>query len=139
MPQGVTITNATLQLKCTAVHGTPTGKMVFYRILQDWDQTTITDKSSPGYTSQDSVVVDWPKSGEWLSIDVTKIVQYWYDHPESNFGIMGHCAGATMPGTGAIEFNNMYYGNSNQRPILNVSYTTPNRCRNKRTKSSFPI
>ncbi len=124
LPQGITITQATMQLMCTSVAGTLSGEMVFCRILGNWDQMTITDKTAPSYTLQGSIVSDWPKAGHWLSVDVTDFVKFWFAHPESNFGMMGHSTGTTPSATGAVEFNNYQYSNSAYRPKLNIIYTT---------------
>ena len=123
LPQGNTITHATIEFKCTSTYGTLTGQMVFYRFLGDWGETTITSNNVPPYTSQDSIVKNWPAAGQWLSIDATNLVQFWYAHPDSNFGLYGHCANTTAT-NGAVEFNSSRFGTSADRPKLTITYTT---------------
>ena len=123
LPTGTNISQATIEFKCTSTYGTLTGQMVFYRLLQNWGETTITSNTVPLYTSQDSIVTSWPSAGQWLSIDVTKIVRFWYEHPDSNFGIFGYCANATA-NNGAVEFNSSRFSTSTDRPKLTIVYST---------------
>ena len=123
LPQGITITQATMEFKCTSIYGSLTGQMVFYRLLQDWGETTITSNNVPPYTSQDSIVKNWPASGQWLSLDATNFVQFWYKHSDSNFGIYGHCVNTTS-NNGAVEFNSSRFASSADRPKLTITYTT---------------
>jgi hypothetical protein len=123
LPQGSTITHATIEFKCTSTYGTLTGQMVLYRFLQDWGETTITHNNMPSYTSQDSIVTNWPAAGQWLSIDATNLVRFWYAHPDSNFGLYGHCVNTTA-NNGAVEFNSSRFATSADRPKLTITYTT---------------
>jgi hypothetical protein len=123
LPTGCNISQATIEFKCTSTYGTLTGQMVFYRFIQNWGETTITSNKVPSYTSQDSIVISWPSAGQWLSIDVTKIVRFWNEHPDSNFGIFGHCANATA-NNGAVEFNSSRFSTSADRPKLTIIYST---------------
>jgi hypothetical protein len=97
--------------------------MVFYRFIQSWGETTITSNTVPYHTSQDSIVKNWPSAGQWLSIDVTPLVRFWYEHPDSNFGIFGHCANATA-NNGAVEFNSSRFPTGTERPKLTIVYST---------------
>ncbi|RPI02736.1 MAG: DNRLRE domain-containing protein [Ignavibacteriae bacterium] len=123
LPPGCRITRATMELKCTSTFGTLTGEMVFYRILQPWGETTITTNNLPLYTSQDSIIKSWPAAGQWFSIDVTSFVRFWQEHPDSNFGIYGHCTNTTA-NTGAVEFNSSRFTTSADRPRLMITYST---------------
>jgi hypothetical protein len=123
LPQGSTITQATIEFKCTSIYGSLTGQMVFYRLLQDWGETTITSNNVPPHTSQDSIVKSWPTAGQWLSIDATNLVRFWCEHPDSNFGLYGHCVN-TIANNGAVAFNSSRFSTSADRPKLTITYTT---------------
>jgi hypothetical protein len=122
LPQGITITQATIEFKCISTYGSMTGQMVFYRFIQAWGETTITTNNMPQHTSQDSIVKNWPSAGQWLSIDATKLVRFWYEHPDSNFGMYGHCVNTTSA-NGAAAFNSSRAITAADRPKLTITYT----------------
>jgi hypothetical protein len=122
LPKGINITSAIIEFKCKAFYGTLTGQMVFYRFLQTWDAAKVSFVTLPQYTSEDSIIADWPAVGAWLSINATNLVRFWYEHPDSNFGLYGHCANTTS-NTGAVEFYGSSYSSA-YRPKLTVTYTT---------------
>ena len=121
LPQTGNILSATLQMKCTARYGTLTGRMAFYRIVEDWGATTVTYNSMPRHTSQDSILADWPAVNQWLSVDVTQLVRFFVAHPDSNFGIYGHSAN-TAGGTGAVELNSSRFSDSLGWPVLAIQF-----------------
>jgi hypothetical protein len=123
LPQGITITQATIDFKCVSTYGSMTGQMAFYRFLQSWGEESITTNNLPPHTSQDSIVKNWPSAGQWLSIDATSLVRFWYEHPDSNFGIYGHCVNTTST-NGAAAFYSSRYGTSADRPKLTITYST---------------
>jgi hypothetical protein len=122
LPVGCNISQAKIEFKCSSTWGTLTGQMVFYRFLQSWGETTITNNNLPPHTSQDSIIQSWPSAGQWLSIDVTNIVRFWYEHPDSNFGIYGYCANTTSQ-NGAAAFYSSRYATGSDRPKLTINYT----------------
>ena len=121
IPQGRTIAQVTIEFKCASTYGSLTGEMVFYRFLKEWGESIITSNNVPSYTSQDSIVKDWPVAGQWLSLDATNIVRFWYEHPDSNFGLFGHCVNTTA-NNGAAAFYSSRQTTSADRPRLTIFY-----------------
>lgn len=139
LPAGITITQATIEFKCGGSYGTLTGQMVFYRFLNSWDESTINSNNVPSFTIQDSITRNWPASGQWFSLDVTNFVKFWYEHPDSNFGIYGHCINTTA-NTGAIAVYSSRYGTSADRPKLTITYlTTDVKSEGALTPSNFRL
>jgi hypothetical protein len=54
---------------------------------------------------------------------VTNLVRFWYEHPDSNFGVYGHCVNTTA-NNGAVAFNSSRFGTAADRPKLTITYST---------------
>jgi hypothetical protein len=122
LPKNITITSATMQLKCNSIYGTISGQMVYYRFTEDWVETKVTYARLPKHTNEDSVITNWPIPNKWHSVDITKFVQLWIDDTTKNLGIYGHSAKTT--GQCCAEFNSSDASTDSLRPKLIITYTT---------------
>jgi len=121
LPQDISITSAVMELKCSGVYGSLSGRMVYYRIVGEWEETGVSFAGLPGHTPEDSVTADWPVSGKWHAVDITRFVRQWISDPSTNLGIYGHSAGTT--GQCCIQFNSSDVSTAANRPKLTVTYT----------------
>jgi hypothetical protein len=122
LPQDISITSAVMELKCSGVYGSLSGRMVYYRIVGEWEETGVSFTGLPGHTPEDSVIADWPVSGQWHAVDITRFVQKWVEDPPSNRGIYGHSAGTT--GQCCIQFNSSDVSTVANHPKLTITYVT---------------
>jgi len=136
LPKNITVTNATMELRCTGVYGAISGRMVYYRLTANWGETQVTTATLPAYTNEDSVVTAWPAAGKWHAVDITKFVQKWIQDSASNFGVYAHCAGTTSQCD--AEFYSSDASTGNVRPKLTITYTTATDDV-ERLKSSQPL
>jgi hypothetical protein len=121
LPQNVSITSAIMELKAGSLTGSLSGQMVYYRITDDWKETGVTFATLPGYTPEDSVITNWPTSGQWHAVDITQFVQKWYADTASNHGIYGHSVRTTKQCT--QQFSSSDVSTAANRPKLTITYT----------------
>ena len=140
IPAGSVITSATISLYADSTTansgngypGEPTygsnDQSVLQRITSPWNHLSATWHTQPSTTSSNQVTV--PQStdnAQNYTLDVSAFLQFWVQHPDSNFGIM-----LSMPGAGI--FNNLIFCSSAHpnpalRPALNICYQSPpNAC-----------
>ncbi len=122
LPKNISISSAIMELKCSNIYGSISGRPVYYRVTGNWEETQVTVATLPTYTKEDSVATDWPTVGQWHSVDITKFVQKWIQDTTSNCGIYGHCAGTT--GQCDAEFYSSDASVSNSRPKLTITYAS---------------
>jgi hypothetical protein len=123
IPSGAIILSATAQYSCNMIYGTLTGQMAFYRLIQNWDGTTVTHSTAPQYTTTAPIIMNWPTTvGQKILINVTAFVQFWQVQSDSNFGIFGHSINTTGTGSGAIGYYSSRYTDSTQQPTLTIKY-----------------
>jgi len=72
-------------------HSTLSGSnmCILNRVITPWEESTITWNNQPATTDQDAVIM--PESEDQMQdyfIDVTEMVQYMVDNPDSNYGFM---------------------------------------------------
>ncbi|MCD4733943.1 DNRLRE domain-containing protein, partial [bacterium] len=61
IPAGATITSAEFRIYVADFHGSPNGEMAYYRVTEDWDETTVTYLGMPAYTTDGAVfTANWP-------------------------------------------------------------------------------
>lgn len=90
LPENVQITGATIYLRFIQLYGSQSGRMVYYRILEDWDETDVDFETEPEYTEEDAVFCGWtPAPDVWHSVDIIGFVQQWHEDSTTNFGIYG--------------------------------------------------
>jgi hypothetical protein len=124
LPADISITGAVMELKCSGIYGSLSGRMVYYRIVDDWEETGVSFSVLPGHAPEDSVTADWPVSGQWHAVDITGFVRQWMADPSSNRGIYGHSAATT--GQCCVQFNSSDVATVANRPKLTVTFTTAN-------------
>jgi hypothetical protein len=123
LPKDANIVSAIMEMKVNGIYGTlaDSGKLVYYRMTENWEEDNVTCATIPHYAKVDSIVTSWPRSGQWHSVDITTFVQKWYQDTTSNHGIYGFCYGTT--GQCDVEFSSSDASSSSNRPKLTITYT----------------
>lgn len=119
--ENITIESAMMELKFNVLHGSESGQMIYFPIIEDWVETEVTYNTQPTISRDDSVVTVWPNPGQWHQIDLTGFVTMWHDHPGSNYGTYGHCFGTSS--TCCAEFHSSDSSSEENRPKLTVVYS----------------
>jgi len=126
IPQGATITSAQLELYC---YGKPTTKQTLnlHLVTSDWGESTANwTNMNNKYNSSVIASIDGGTSVDWkIWSGLSSVVQSWLNGSVSNYGLMIKCASETSSSTITYNFGSNNYTTVSQRPILRVSYTTP--------------
>jgi len=91
----LTILEAKMMFYCISTSGSPSGNSAFYRIIESWDENTVTHNNQPNHDASGPVYSTWPTAGEWFEIDITNFMQGWYDGSYDNFGVYCHSKDTT--------------------------------------------
>ncbi len=122
LPANAIIENAVMEMWFNQLWGSESGEMVYYPILEYWEETQVTYNTQPAYSHDDSVVTGWPQqNNSWHPVDVTEFVRMWHDGSLENFGIYCHCQNTLS--TCCAEFNSSDVGMEERRPRLTIEYT----------------
>lgn len=124
IPSAATITSATMELWCGDA-GSPTAYYIkFYRMLKDWDETTVTwNNPSDKYdyaTVDGSSTVSGPNT--WYSFDLTTLVQNWFNNTYANYGVL--LIGDETANYTYKAFYSKEVSDTAKRPKLTVIYST---------------
>jgi hypothetical protein len=113
---------ATLALRpiTDAGWGTPPMDCHLRRIVEDWDEETVTWNNQPDY---DDPTLDFSYTSDsgWLYVDVTEIVRNWLEDGEPNHGFIFGPQGSDY--CGALVYSGEYSDNPDWRPALQIRYT----------------
>lgn len=126
LPKGANVINATLSLYYNSTSGTPghlgTNATYLRRLIQPWDENTVAWNMQPFYSTDDQVLL--PQSSlpdqDYENIDVTNIVKYSVDHPNSSYGFIMMLQ--TEEGLASMKFYSSDGPNPDERPRLVVTY-----------------
>lgn len=123
IPEGSTIDSAEFRIFCSQFYGAPSGEMVYYRVTEGWNETTVCYNNMPSYTTDGALFTsNWPSSGSWHTMDVTSFVAEWYAGTD-NYGLYCHSTGCTS--TSDCAYYSSRVSNQNYRPALIVTFTPP--------------
>jgi len=117
---GAAVTYAELNLYCSYEWGTLTDDNRVFRADGTWDEGTVTWNNAPGYESTMWEGFDAPAVDDWLSVDVTAMVQSWLDGGYPHHGFYIASGQATNGG------RYFYSGESTEgtlRPFIYMEYT----------------
>ncbi len=122
IPAGATIDSAEFRIYCIQMSGGGSGQMVYYRVIEDWSETTVCYNNMPDYTEDGGIILPtWPSTSSWHSVDVTDFVIGWFSETTDNYGL--HCGSQNTSST-----KDAIYASSRVsatfRPRLVVTYTT---------------
>jgi len=134
VPLDATITEATLNLWVTNKSNPSSLSLYAFSLHCPWQEGTATwlrpnsdtlwgapGTNAPCGDHEDELVGEVSLGGdqEWTSIDITKAVQVWAQHPEENFGLLliGH-GGASVE----YQFASSQWKDRHQRPKLLLTY-----------------
>ncbi|MEO7906013.1 MAG: DNRLRE domain-containing protein [Saprospiraceae bacterium] len=126
LPKGANVINATLSLYYNSTSGTPghlgTNATYLRRLIQPWDENTVAWNQQPFYSTDDEVLI--PQSSQpdqdYENIDVTAIVKYSVDHPNTSYGFMMMLQ--VEEGMGSMKFYSSDGSNIDEHPRLVITY-----------------
>ncbi len=124
IPDGATIDSAVYRIYCGQLNGSPSGEMAYYRVIEDWSETTVNYANMPDHTEDGAIfTTDWPSTGTWKSVDITDSVVDWFAGVLDNYGLYCHSRNCTSTS------DCIYYSSrgpyTSYRPRLIVTYTDP--------------
>jgi len=119
IPSNSVIISATLKLYD---HSTASYEVCVYPVSADWSESTITWNNQPDYNSSLQSCVTTPStSGQWVSWDVTDIVEEWVEGGLENYGFV-----LKASENGLEKFYSKEYSDSSKHPELIIEYVEPN-------------
>lgn len=126
IPQGATITSAQLELYC---YGKPTSGQTLnlHLVTSDWSESSAnwTNMNNRYNTTVIASIEGGTTTGWKIWNGLGDTVQGWLNGSISNNGLMIKCASETSATAFKYEFGSNNYAVVSQRPILRISYTTP--------------
>jgi hypothetical protein len=124
IPEGATIDDAEFRIFCATFYGSPSGQMAYYRVIEAWNENTVTYTNRPDHTTDGALFTSsWPGTSSWHVFDVTSFVALWFGGTVDNFGMLCHSTGCTSTSDCAFRSSNV--GNPGYRPRLVITYTPP--------------
>jgi PKD repeat protein len=127
IPEGAEITSAKLSLFCNTISGHHQlhygfNSSYLLMITSDWDQYQVTWSSQPTTTYENSVLL--PQSDyqtqDYLNIDLTSQIDYFYRNPSHNYGFMLQLSEEQL--YAALVFASSNHINPEKRPLLVIDY-----------------
>jgi len=124
VPQGSTIENAKVHLYYNSVtNGDPTGRPInAHRILEDWDEGTVTWNNRPDHDPSISTFTIMPGSpGQWMQWNVTSDVQDFINNQIDNYGwkLIDPTPSGALP---LIYFRSKEHTIPDTHPYLEIEY-----------------
>jgi len=106
--------------------GAVSGPVGAYQVISDWNDATLTWNNQPvsDDTAQDVVTVTFPAAHNFISWDITNLVQGWHDGSIINYGVMLRDTDESSS-DGWKWFYAADWGTANQRPKLEITYYDP--------------
>ncbi len=86
------INKASMGLYCVAIHGTPSGRLIYAPLKSDWGET-VTYNTQPENEADRQVSMGWPAKGNWQEVDITGIATQWLAAPNNNYGLIAYAIG----------------------------------------------
>jgi len=124
IPAGSDIVSAEFRIYCADFYGSVSGQMVYYMVIEDWDEGSVTFLNRPDHTAAGAVIeTTWPASSSWRTVDVTGFVTDWFEGTANNFGMLCHSEGCTS--TSDCAYYSSRVSAAAYRPRLVVTYTAP--------------
>ncbi|NMC00442.1 MAG: DNRLRE domain-containing protein, partial [Thermoanaerobaculaceae bacterium] len=126
IPSNATITNAQLELYCYAYPSTAQ-TINLHLATSDWSEASANwTNMNNQYNTTAIASLDCGKTTGWkIWTGLGSTVQGWVNGSIGNYGLMLKCASETSSSAQKYEFGSNNYAVAAQRPILRVSYTTP--------------
>jgi len=118
---GKAIANATLNLYLSGGSNYAGGEIRVYRILKDWDESTVTWNTRPNFNSTPIATITINGISQYVKLDVTDDLRYFADHPEEFHGWL---IWFYQEGSNAYIGINSREASSN-KPYLEVYYADP--------------
>ncbi len=124
IPPGSTIDLVEFQIYCGQFYGSPMGQMGYYRLIEEWNENTVSYSNMPGHTTDGAILLStWPTGGSWHIVDITDFATEWYEGVNDNYGIYCHTVGASSTSDCLFYSSRGPYPSFN--PRLVVTFTPP--------------
>ncbi len=124
IPDDATITDAEFRIYVSQTSGAGGGEMVYFRVIEDWSETTVTYNNMPDHTEAGGVILSsWPGGSSWHTVDITDFVIDWYAGATDNYGI--HCGSQNTTAPHDVVYYSSRVSAPAYRPRLVVTYTVP--------------
>ena len=126
IPQGATITSAQLELYC---YSKPTTGQTLnlHLVTSDWTEGSAnwTNMNNKYNSTVLSSISGGTTTGWKVWTGLAETVQGWVNGTITNYGLMVKCSSESSTSAQKYEFSSNNYSVASQKPILRVSYTTP--------------
>jgi hypothetical protein len=134
VPAGAIVTEATLNLWVAYVSNPSPLSVQIFMLRRPWDEDVVSwleaetgvSWGKPGADDpvEDREAIPWgevrvAEERKWASIDITRMVQYWVQHPEENYGLLLRGVGGTSV---EYQFASSQWQQAQQRPKLLLTY-----------------
>lgn len=127
IPDTAIVTSASLGLYHVGSDpGSVSGPVGAYQVTSDWNDATLTWNNQPisDDTAEDAITVTFPATNNFISWDITNLVQGWHDGSITNYGVMLRDTDESSS-EGLKAFYSADWGTAVQRPKLEVTYYDP--------------
>ena len=123
LPENIKITEAEFRMYCAQRDGSPSGEMYYYRVLENWNENTVTWGNKPDYTEDGGITLtEWPSANSWHTVDVTDFTINWYNETTDNYGL--YCTAWLCTSINDCLFYSSRVSVPAYRPKLVITYTT---------------
>jgi hypothetical protein len=126
IPTGVDIVSADLKLYHNSSTGTTDLTIRIHKVTSSWQENTLTWINQPDYhpTPESSRLVNVDIT-DWLSWDITNLLQEWLDGSTPNYGLVLKDTDEALGNTYIQCFSSDYIDETSLRPKLEIIYLAP--------------
>lgn len=114
------VNTATLELYIHDDYGGGAQHCFVATITEKWSEYTVNWNNRPEYDTPSVCINQFPGRNEWLSVNVTSIVEYWLEDDNPNYGFYLYQVQFTDQGSDMYSGD---YSDENLRPRLTLDYT----------------
>lgn len=92
------------------------------RIASEWDESAVTWNDKPNWNNSVICYGQTVEENNWLSIDVTSIVETWINGSFTNYGFWLYILEPEVSGGQNVAWRSSDFSNENNRPKLTLNY-----------------
>lgn len=93
----------------------------FHRITGDWTESTVTWNTMPSFDSSASASIELQGFDNYISVNITSLVQGWIDNPATNFGLLIDQPDQVLGGTSQYVGAVYDAASGTNRPYLQIA------------------